>query len=494
MRNDATIWNMSEIKNMGYYMKSFSIFIFSGLGLYLLSMFVIAWYDDTGVTGTEVTDDISGVRTEAWNSDFSFPESLYSRVKYYPQRSGKEFYIDPVNGSMANDGSRQHPWRTLEEVFERDLIQRYRYKDYPYKLGAEKVLVNPQAPVQGGDVLLLLSGNHGNVRTDKTGMYLPEGQFLVIKAAVGNIPVLSSIELRSAGYICLDGLDFEFDPTQNVSVGALINLASHGYHGETGNIIVSNCRLRPLGDPRRWNKQEWKKLTTSGILATGHDIVIRGCRMENIGMGILVTGDRTIVMNNYINNFTVDGMRGNGSELIFEHNFVSGSMKVDANHDDGFQSFLTKGKSIYTDVILRNNIFVQTLDPEYPYLGAFQGFGCFDGPYKNWEITGNTVITDDWHGITLMGAIDSVISSNIVLPRTLAAKVGPPWIALIKSKKGVEPENCSVINNRSMRYRLSGEVTAQNNITFNSKLEVANLLKRFDEDKLQFYDSVFKKY
>ena len=477
-------------------MKNFGIFIVLTLGLYVFSTYVLELYNDSdsGAIESETGGDTFGITGGDWGKSFSFPSTLYSRVKYYPKTSGRRFYVDPLNGSMENDGSRAHPWRTLEEVFRRDLIQRYRYKDYPYKPGAQKVLVNPEAPVQGGDELILLTGNHGKVRTDNTGLYMPVGKFLVIRAAKGNTPVLSSIELRSAGYICLDGLDFEFDPAQGEGVKAMINLASHGYHGETSNIIVSNCRLKPKGDPRLWDKREWKALTTSGVQATGNDIVIRGCRMENIALGILIAGDRSVVMNNYINNFTVDGMHGNGSRLIFEHNFVSGSMKVDANHDDGFQSFLTKGRSIYTEAILRNNIFVQTVDPEYPYLGAFQGFGCFDGPYKNWEIVGNTVVTDDWHGITLMGAIDSVISGNIVLPRTLGAKVGPPWIALIKSKSGQEPQNCSVINNRSMRYRLSSKVLRRNNTTLSSKLEVGNMLKRFDENKLEFYESVFREH
>ncbi len=34
----------------------------------------------------------------------------------------EDFYVDPVVGSMSNDGSQEHPWRTLEEVLDSGLI------------------------------------------------------------------------------------------------------------------------------------------------------------------------------------------------------------------------------------------------------------------------------------------------------------------------------------------------------------------------------------
>ena len=53
-----------------------------------------------------------------------------------------EYYCDPVNGSMNNDGSKDSPWSKLEEVF------------------------SSGKTFQSGDVIFLLSGYHGNVSVE----------------------------------------------------------------------------------------------------------------------------------------------------------------------------------------------------------------------------------------------------------------------------------------------------------------------------------------
>jgi hypothetical protein len=37
--------------------------------------------------------------------------------------NGAVFYVDPEKGDMDNDGSVERPWKTVEQVFERNLIQ-----------------------------------------------------------------------------------------------------------------------------------------------------------------------------------------------------------------------------------------------------------------------------------------------------------------------------------------------------------------------------------
>ncbi len=64
------------------------------------------------------------------------------------------FYVDPEKGDMAGDGSAGHPWKTVQELFERKLIQT--------RDGAGR-LRNPDAPVRAGDMILLRSGYHGEI-------------------------------------------------------------------------------------------------------------------------------------------------------------------------------------------------------------------------------------------------------------------------------------------------------------------------------------------
>ncbi len=47
----------------------------------------------------------------------------------------RDFFVDPVRGSAAGDGSIESPWRTLEEVFANQLIETRRYAEHPYREG-----------------------------------------------------------------------------------------------------------------------------------------------------------------------------------------------------------------------------------------------------------------------------------------------------------------------------------------------------------------------
>jgi hypothetical protein len=42
--------------------------------------------------------------------------------------NANDFYIDPVDGSDAGDGSAAHPWRSLEAVFDAGLVET---RDWP---------------------------------------------------------------------------------------------------------------------------------------------------------------------------------------------------------------------------------------------------------------------------------------------------------------------------------------------------------------------------
>ena len=51
------------------------------------------------------------------------------------------FYLDPDEGSMANDGSLTHPWTTVQEVLDSNLIETYAPFEYPYLEGDSLILI-----------------------------------------------------------------------------------------------------------------------------------------------------------------------------------------------------------------------------------------------------------------------------------------------------------------------------------------------------------------
>jgi len=94
-----------------------------------------------------------------------------------------------------------------------------------------------------------------------------------------------------------------------------------------------------------------------------------------------------------------------------------------------------------------------------------QGIGCFDGTFVDWVVENNVVVTDHWHGITLLGARNSTITNNTVVDLN-QERPGPPWISIDDHKNGTAPTGCVVRNNLTTALNNSEQVIEENNITF----------------------------
>ena len=138
-----------------------------------------------------------------------------------------------------------------------------------------------------------------------------------------------------------------------------------------------------------------------------------------MNFGISVTGASNVVERNVIENFSGDGLRGLGDYGVFEFNTVKNCYDVNANHDDGFQSWSVGpggvGTGVVRGIVLRGNRILNYEDPNQPHRGTLQGIGCFDGFFEDWIIENNEILTDHWHGITLSGARNCRIVNNTVV-------------------------------------------------------------------------------
>ena len=115
---------------------------------------------------------------------------------------------------------------------------------------------------------------------------------------------------------------------------------------------------------------------------------------------------------------------------MFQYNVVKNCYDVNANHDDGFQSWSRGPQGVGTGevvgMVLRGNTIINYEDLDQPHRGTLQGIGCFDGMFVDWIVENNVIITDHWHGITLSGATDSRVVNNTVVDLNETSP-GPPW-------------------------------------------------------------------
>lgn len=375
-----------------------------------------------------------------------------------------DFYVDPANGSMSNDGSAAKPWKTLEEVVAANLIESQTWESLPYVPGAQLVPKNAGAPVKAGDTIYLRDGYHGDLNV--TGYY--NAKPILLTAEPGHAPKLKRVLIRSGQNWQLSGLHVspEFAPAYEPL--AMITVESHNFNGPVSDVIVEGCALRSKEDVSAWTAADWDQLSANGFSVGGKNITVRKNQLKNVNFGISVTATDSLIEWNVVDSFAGDGLRGLGDNTVFQYNVVKNCYKVNDNHDDGFQSWSVGPGGVGTGevkgIVLRGNLILNYEDPNQPFRGTLQGIGCFDGMFVDWVVENNVVITDHWHGITLLGAKGSRIVNNTVIDLN-DQDPGPPWIMIGDHKDGTKPENCVVRNNLTTDLNLADSgVTEDHNI------------------------------
>jgi hypothetical protein len=357
-----------------------------------------------------------------------------------------EFFVDPQRGDAANDGSAAKPWRSLQEVFDQNLIESQAWAALPYKSDSRLAPKNAGATIKAGDTIWLRSGDHGDLLI--RGYY--NSRPITIAAADGQTPRFRSVHLQAASHWVLKGLHVSPEFGAGQKPRTLIHLESHGWNGPASDITVENCVLCSAEDTAAWSVDDWNTRSCNAIQVDGTRMTVRRNRLKNVDHGISVAASHSLIEHNTIENFAGDGLRGLGDHSVFQYNVVKNCYDVNANHDDGFQSYSRGPNGVGTGevvgVVLRGNTIINSEDPNQPHRGALQGIGCFDGMFVDWVIENNVIIVDHYHGITLGGARGCRIVNNTVIDPN-DQRPGPAAIRVDKHKNGTPSSNCTVRNN-----------------------------------------------
>lgn len=395
------------------------------------------------------------------------------------QAGAGEFYVDPVNGSPAGDGSAIRPWRTIQEVFDAGLVESQQWDQLPYTEQSELVPKNAGAPVRAGDTIRLRSGYHGELSIIR---YYNTAN-ITLAAEEGHTPCLSSVRIRSGCHWTLRGLTISAKSGETYRRRTLIDLDSHNWHGPVHDITVQGCAIRSVTDTSAWTAEDWNELACNGLQVDGTRMTIRNNRLLNVNFGISVTASDSLVSGNLVENFAGDGLRGLGNCCTFQYNTVKNCYDVNGNHDDGFQSWSVGpngvGSGQVVGLVLRGNTIINNEDPNQPHRGALQGIGCFDGTFVDCVVENNVIVTDHYHGITLLGARNCRVINNTVLDRN-DGRPGPPWIRVNNHKKGMAPVDCVVRNNLATAFANAESVLEESNLKIQDPAALFVDVERFD--------------
>ncbi|WP_172676959.1 right-handed parallel beta-helix repeat-containing protein [Aestuariivita boseongensis] len=306
----------------------------------------------------------------------------------------------------------------------------------PAEPGKAQALID-SGKLVGGDQLVLAPGRHGRIIIDRIKFDQP----VLVTGAKDAPPEVDQLIVNDSSGWRFEGLTIEPGAEGDANV-ALVQIR-RGKDIQLDRLIVLSSP-----DSSNWTARDWRDEAHNGIEVSGEDIRITNSSIRNVRHGIASTANGAWIEGNSIELFSGDGIRGLGDHSSYIGNTIETCVKVDDNHDDGFQSWSRNalglpGKGAVRNVRLENNVI---RNGNHPFKCHLQGIGLFDGFYEDWIIRGNTVFVDHWHGITVMGARRVSILDNTVVD-SRSGKPGAPWIAITSHKDGQRSEDSTIQGN-----------------------------------------------
>jgi Right handed beta helix region len=374
----------------------------SKIGRWFLLLFISLWFT-------------SGTQAQA-----AFPTGCPTP----PTPTGKAWYVDPVHGSMTGDGSATHPWSTLSAVIAANLISSQTRGGGNPTYSTPLKPLNPSGVVHPGDVIYLLSGNHGYIGISG---YV-NSSFITVQALPGQTPVLQGLELLGSSQWAFEGLTIQnTSPNLPAGVDGALVLIGNGWTGPTDHIYVANNHLSsaPANVVAGWSVADWNSNVSSGFSIYGPtNVTLIGNSLQYVAVGVgFSQADNIVFQSNTIDTFALDGMDIAGtSDILIQGNTETNNRNIGGNHNDMIQGFpyYALPNAVASNIYIDSNTMIESTSPSnFPNVsGVFcHGIGVFDGNWSNFNVTNNFVVVATWHGITLSGMNGATVINNTVLSR-----------------------------------------------------------------------------
>jgi hypothetical protein len=302
--------------------------------------------------------------------------------------------------------------------------------------------------IGGGDTVVLMQGEHGILSL--IGLHFTPP--LTFRGAKGAHVQAIAVK-NSSGLVVRD---LEVWPTGALNQNAIVAASR-----DTRGIVLSGLDIRGRADAPRnyltYTLPQWRTLGgLGGVRLEGVFNSILDSQITATGFAITALGTNARIERNHILGFTGDGMRALADGAIVRGNTVENCIKIDDNHDDGFQAWAPRNGSgpLRGLRIEGNRIFEWRGPAAHPLRCRLQGVGLFDGPYQDLAVINNLVVVTGFHGISLYGGQDSRIINNTVLHPGAAAQ-NFPWIMLQDQKGGQAARGNVIANNLAARFSIT---------------------------------------
>ena len=278
-----------------------------------------------------------------------------------------DYYCDPTNGNNKNNGSKENPWGTLERVF----------------ADGKKM--------ETGDVIYLLSGNHGDV------IIIGENtKYIKIIGVEGQKPIINSVVFGT------DSAKAIRWTLTNVTIEKSVNSNAVFIHPNSAKIRLLSSEI-VLND---------KEITAIEI--HGNQCKIENNMISNSDIGIKVVGQKNQIRNNKIVFFTKDAIQIAGNYNLFEYNLIKESVSFNKQINNGV---LFDGETLKGNVI-RGNTVINFIKVSRENIGNLNGIFNGKSSLSETIIENNIIVINGDNGIALSGEISNskIVNNTVVNP------------------------------------------------------------------------------
>ena len=364
------------------------------------------------------------------------------------QAGAAEYFVDPA-GPQNGSGSRESPFASIK-------------------------LALASNQITDGDQLTLLGGEYGAVLV-KGAIFDSTVQ---IVASPGERVHFEALMVKNSSNVYFSGI-LVWPSNPEPSEGSMVETA-----GNASSIVFDNMDIRSAegaGQYRSWGVATWLAVKRRAVLLRGTRNTIKNSQVTGAFIGISAIGDFALISGNRISGFSGDALRALGDYSLVTGNYVEDCIKINKNHDDGFQSWSRgpngkTGRGTVRGLTIENNVILEWNGTDsHPLRCTLQGIGLFDGLFESLTIQNNVVSVTAYHGISVAGGRDSRIVNNTVINAT-GVSDRQPWISVAAHKNGSPSQRVVVANNAAMAFRMPPEIsaTATGNFTMSNPTRVLN--------------------
>jgi len=355
-------------------------------------------------------------------------DKINNDISKNPTASGGSFYyVDPVQGSMDNPGTKELPWSTFAEVIEYDLIEAKERDGF---------VRNEGAPVKVGDSIVLMSGYHGHV---VIAGYFNEG-LIYVQAAEGEHPEFGSLAMYASNNWSFSGLEI----SQSIAGGSGSNnngIVSMDW--DVSNITIKDSYVFSIRDSSFWSSDDWSAQAYNGVFVGSHgtsNITIENVFFHNVKSGINSAAINTLVRGSVIVNYAHEAIKLRANNAVVEDNIIrnsiwgAGAIRIDS---------LEKSAE---NIAISNNIILDNEDKEN--LNYSIGIVSYNDKLTNFQVLNNLIITKAVNGMILNSLNASNVVGNIV--------VGTADDGINAAISMWKPINTTIIDNSAQKIKITG--------------------------------------